>query len=235
MKRYISICLACLFFILCVCGCDLNKILESELKVDTNSQKAVSKTGSERGEIILRLGESTIRTRLYYDNSSDASQLKFCKNERCTYNESRTLSGTKSMVFTMDLFDFNDNCCVRCFNGQYYCVQKVKTENDRIAYLFTFWDEIGNEICHFCIEKLYSAAECNIISGKTTINDLKKFFPYDSLSSVTELQFREGEYQLEFSKKGSDYVLDKISTPAFTLSVSKSILPKDLALITNNK
>ncbi len=109
--------------------------------------------------------------------------------------------------------------------------------------------ESGIEICHYCIYKLYSLKECGIEKGKTTIDDIKPYFPFDDFDFnleyleylteeneplLIELQFREGEYQLGFAKKGGNYVLDHIGGPFLTLSVAQSILPKDLALITDN-
>lgn len=248
MRRTVIFGLICLLLILCVCGCNADEILDAELRPSSDFDKIINETTNQRGEIVFthenKSGIKTdYHTGCYYDNSADADKLTAVSSDYYNANESRTDSGAKSLAneFMMSgSGDKENDSCLRNYNGRYYRIQKINRADSREAYGFTFWDETGWEICHYCFFKLYSMKECGIEKGKTTIDDIEPYFPFDNLerlhadekSLTMELQFTEGEYQLEFIKKDGDYVLDNLDTPFFSLNVAQSILPKDLALIT---
>ena len=259
MKRIVLFGLTCLIITVCICGCNAGEILDAELRNLSDPSKNINETTNQRGEIVFSRGyesgqTSYYHTGHYYDNSTDADKLKNYSDpgDYYTMNDSGSASGSRGRVcdFESSVFDDKDGYyCLRNYNGQYYRIQKISKADSPEAYGFTFWNESGIEICHYCIYKLYSLKECGIEKGKTTIDDIKPYFPFDDFDFnleyleylteeneplLIELQFREGEYQLGFAKKGGNYVLDHIGVPFLTLSVAQSILPKDLALITDN-
>ena len=238
MKKGFTIILAMIWFLSCLTATGCN-----------NSNEENSK---DKGTVHFNISEKTVRT-VEYNNSLDITDLKY-NNDFSECNRDTQYISQRYIRYIGDLplKTESNEICVRQYKGRLYTVQKIKFNNNSDVYGFEFYDEAGCLRCIYAVEKIFPYIASDYIVGKTTVNDLKKTFPYEDYNGIEindenqnddsglvfNLQFLDGEYQFGFEKKGKNYVLDHVQkiiekkdqpTPFL---ISENILPKDLEVIT---
>ncbi len=226
MNRIISGLIIFSTLLLCFCSCSAQNNEKGSLKFERPPVVVSEKNNGEDLPVFN------------YDNSADVGNETVDLEPIFDYNRSRRNESAASVANDYEVLA-KDDFINRYYNGQCYSIVKAKSINNKNAYELVFWDKSGIALCLFRIERLYNYDDLKIEIGKTTIDDLKKYFPYEdyyydkSESEVHfDLQFLGEEKTLQFKNKNDKYILSNIYTPEPSLVVSKSILPKDLELIT---